>query len=158
LIAALSPAVLEELGLGPALRQLVARLRRYSAMRINLRVSSLEKVPRRIAAAAYRLVQECLNNAARHSSASSVNISVVSADEELRIDVVDDGTGFRVEEAVAKQGSFGLTGMSERVALLGGQFRADSRPGQGTRVSIRLPFQGRMESRTREVEGSYGQN
>jgi signal transduction histidine kinase len=154
LISALSPAVLEELGLGPALRQLVARLRRYTKTQINLRVGSLDEVPRQIAGAAYRLLQECLNNAIRHASASSVNISVNSVDEQLRMDVVDDGVGFRMEEAAAKQGSFGLTGMNERVALLGGQLRVDSRRGLGTKVSIELPSHGRMRNRSREVEGS----
>jgi signal transduction histidine kinase len=77
---------------------------------------------------------------------------VVSADEELRISVEDDGIGFHVEEALAKPGSFGLTGMNERVALLGGKLQVDSRPRRGTRVSIRLPLRGRRDDGAREVE------
>jgi signal transduction histidine kinase len=152
LISALSPAVLEELGLGSALRQLAARLRRYSKLQVKLHVASLREVPGQIASAAYRLLQECLNNVARHSSAACVNISVVSADEELRISVEDDGVGFHVEEALAKPGSFGLTGMNERVALLGGELQVNSRPRRGTRVSIRLPLRGRRDDGAREVE------
>jgi signal transduction histidine kinase len=152
LISALSPAVLEELGLGSALRQLVARLRRYSKVQVRLHVTSLREVPGQIASAAYRLLQECLNNVARHSSATCVNISVVSADGELRICVADDGVGFHVEEALAKPGSFGLTGMHERVALLGGRLQVESRPRRGTRVSIRLPLRGRRDAGAREVE------
>jgi len=90
--------------------------------------------------AIYRLVQECLNNVARHSSALNVNISVTSADERIRLCVEDDGVGFQVEEAVAKRGSFGLAGMRERVALFGGKFQVTSQPGQGTRVCIALPL------------------
>ena len=140
LIAALSPAVLEELGLAAALRQLANRLRRLHRMQIRLQAGPLRDVPRQVAIAAYRIVQECLNNVLRHSSASSVNISVVSADGELRLQVEDDGVGFRVEEALMKSGSFGLAGMSERASLLGGEFRVESRPRRGTRVWISLPI------------------
>jgi len=152
LIAALSPAVLEELGLGAALHQLANRLRRLDRMQIRLQAGQLRDVPRQVAIAAYRIVQECLNNALRHSSASSVNISVVSTDGELRLQVEDDGVGFRVDEALLKSGSFGLAGMSERASLLGGEFRIESRPRRGTRVWISLPIREAQGSRTREVE------
>jgi signal transduction histidine kinase len=70
----------------------------------------------------------------------------------LRLSVEDDGVGFSVQEALTKRGSFGLAGMSERVALLGGEFHVTSRPGRGTRVSIELPIHGRRGNRPREVE------
>lgn len=152
LISALSPAVLEELGLEAALRQLATRLRRFQRMQVRLHVTPLRDLPQQVASVGYRLMQECLNNVARHSSATLVNISVVSADEELRLCVEDDGVGFRVEEALAKRGSLGLAGMAERVALLGGEFHVTSRPGRGTRVSIELPIRGRRGHQPREVE------
>jgi signal transduction histidine kinase len=152
LISALSPAVLEDLGLAAALRQLANRLGRLHGMQIRLRAGPLRDVPRQVAIASYRIVQECLNNALRHSSASNVNISVVSADGEMRLQVEDDGVGFRVEEALMKSGSFGLAGMSERASLLGGEFRIESRPRRGTRVWISLPIPEGRGSRTREVE------
>ena len=152
LIAALSPAVLEELGLGSALRQLAARLRRLHKMQVRLHVGPLKDLPPHTASAVYRLVQECLSNVARHSIASCVNISVDSADGELRLSVEDDGVGFSVQEALTKRGSFGLAGMSERVALLGGEFHVTSRPGRGTRVSIELPIHGNRGNKPREVE------
>jgi signal transduction histidine kinase len=143
LISALSPAVLEELGLAPALRHLAARLRRLHTAQVKLRVAAVADVPKETACALYRLVQECLNNVARHSSAEHVNISVTSADGGLRLCVEDDGVGFRVEEALARPGSFGLAGMSERVTLLGGKFHVESQRGRGTRVLIELPIPGR---------------
>jgi signal transduction histidine kinase len=152
LIAALSPAVLEELGLGSAIRQLATRLRRLHKMQVRLHVTPLRDLPSQTASAVYRLVQECLNNVARHSSASCVNISVDSADEELRLSVEDDGVGFCVQEAQAKRGSLGLAGMSERVALLGGELHVTSRPGRGTRVLIELPIRGKRGNKPREVE------
>jgi signal transduction histidine kinase len=132
LIAALSPAVLEQLGLGAAMRQLVNRFRRLHPIRVKLLLSRLGRLPQHTEIIVYRLVQECCNNIAKHSAASSVNISVSSADGWVRLAVEDNGVGFRVEEALARKDSFGLSGMRERVALLGGRFEIRSHPKNGT--------------------------
>ncbi len=146
LIAALSPAVLAQLGLGAALRQLVSRFRRLHPCRVRLHLSRLGGLSQKIEVIVYRLVQECCNNIAKHSSATNVNISVACADGVLRLQVEDNGVGFRVEEAFAKRESFGLAGLSERVTLLGGKFDVYSRPAtpgakgrSGTKISIELP-------------------
>ncbi len=152
LIAALSPAVLEQLGLGPALRQLAKRFRRLSKMEVRLHAKPLRDLPAATASALYRLAQECLNNVARHSSASCVNISVDYADGQVRLMVEDDGVGFNLQEALSRRGSFGLAGMRERVALLGGEFQVSSRPGRGARVSIQLPVPAKRGHPPREVE------
>jgi signal transduction histidine kinase len=94
----------------------------------------------------YRLVQECCSNIARHSAASKVNISLRTADGVLRVRVEDDGVGFRLDEALARRESFGLAGMRERVAIVGGRFALDSRPGRGSCVSIELPLPEKRES------------
>jgi signal transduction histidine kinase len=150
LISALSPAVLEQLGLGAALRQLVNRFRRLHPMRVRLSLGRLGRVPQQTEVILYRLVQECCNNIGKHSAATSVNISVSSTDGKVRLAVEDNGVGFQVEEALARRDSFGISGMRERVALLGGQFEVISFPvgtrskrtqrGRGTRVSISLPI------------------
>ncbi len=156
LIAALSPAVLEQLGLGAALRQLVNRFRRLHPIRVRLLLGRLgRRLPQHTEIIVYRLVQECCNNIAKHSGASNVNISVSSADGWVRLAVEDNGVGFKVEEALARKDSFGLSGMRERVALLGGRFEIKSHPstgaaggntqfgrgkkGHGTKISITLP-------------------
>lgn len=151
LIAALSPAVLEQLGLGAALRQLVNRFRRLQPIRVRLQLSRLGRLPQHTEIIVYRLVQECCNNVAKHALASSVNISVSSADGWVRLAVEDNGVGFKVEEALARKDSFGLSGMRERVALLGGRFEVKSYPqdgnepldrrnkGRGTKIIISLP-------------------
>jgi signal transduction histidine kinase len=126
LIAALSPAVLEQLGLGAALRQLISRFSRLSTARVKLSLSRMGKVPKKTEVIVYRLVQECMNNIAKHSQASHVNISLESADGYLRLTVEDDGIGFEVEEALSRRDSYGLAGLRERVALLGGRFYIDS--------------------------------
>jgi signal transduction histidine kinase len=155
LIAALSPAVLEQLGLGAALRQLVNRFRRLHPSRVRLLLGRLGRLPQYTEVIVYRLVQECCNNIAKHSGADNVNISVSSADGWVRLAVEDNGVGFAVEEALARKDSFGLSGMRERVALLGGRFEVQSYPrsgsrvrqlasdrrkkGRGTRISVTLP-------------------
>ena len=143
LIAALSPAVLEQLGLGAALRQLVNRFQRLHPCRVRLQISKMGALPQQVEIIAYRLVQECFNNIGKHSAASHVNISLSSADGWLKLAVEDNGIGFRVEEALAKRDSFGMSGMRERVALLGGKFYVESRmegPKRGTKISIELPI------------------
>ncbi len=143
LIAALSPAVLEQLGLGAALRQLVNRFQRLHPCRVRLQLSKMGSLPQRIEVIAYRLVQECFNNIGKHSAATHVNISLASADGNLKVGVEDNGVGFHVQEALAKRESFGLSGMRERVALLGGKFQVESRSEgtkKGTKISIELPI------------------
>jgi signal transduction histidine kinase len=144
LIAALSPAVLEQLGLGAALRQLINRFQRlHSSCRVKLQLSKMGSLPHQLEIISYRLVQECFNNIGKHSGATLVNISLVSADGVLKLGVDDNGVGFSVEEALGKRESFGLSGMRERVALLGGTFHVESRteaPKRGTKISIELPI------------------
>jgi signal transduction histidine kinase len=147
LIAALSPAVLEQLGLGAALRQLVNRFRRLNPIRVKLVVSRLGRLPQGTEIIVYRLVQECFNNIAKHSQATSVNISVSSADGVVRLNVTDNGIGFEVVEAFARRDSFGLSGMRERVTLLGGQLEVISHPQEkhsarrrGTKISALIPI------------------
>ena len=132
LIAALSPAVLEQLGLGAALRQLVNRFQRLHPIRVKLQLAKMGRLPQQTEMIAYRLVQECFNNIGKHSGARSVNISVSSADGLLRLTVEDNGVGFKVEEALAGSESFGMSGMRERVALLGGRFEIRSYPKNGS--------------------------
>ncbi|HEU0119753.1 MAG TPA: GAF domain-containing sensor histidine kinase [Bryobacteraceae bacterium] len=128
LIAALSPAVLEQLGLGAALRQLVNRFLQVSKAQVRLSLHRLGPLPKKTEMIVYRLVQECFNNIAKHSRAKTVNLSVTTVDGYLKLVVDDNGIGFDVEEALARRDSFGLSGMRERVALLGGTFQIESNP------------------------------
>ena len=149
LIAALSPAVLEQLGLGAALRQLANRFRRLHPIRVKLQLGRLARLPQGPEIILYRLVQECFNNIAKHSRATAVNVSVSSADEEVRLKVEDNGVGFNIDEAFARRDSYGLSGMRERVALLGGCFEIQSWPVQ------QIPATGRKKSRGTKVMISF---
>lgn len=152
LIAALSPAVLDQLGLPAALRQLLNRFRNAHSAKTKLHIGKLGQLPRQLEIIAYRLTQECLNNIAKHSSCAHVNLSLTSADSCLKLTVEDDGVGFKVEDAVNKPGSFGLAGIRERVAFMGGRCEITSHPRQpeaknpvrsGTRIHVELPIQSR---------------
>ncbi len=140
IVAALSPAVLERLGLASALRQLVARFRKSYPGRVRLRISGAsEPLPRESQEVVYRVAQECLQNVAKHSQASSVNLSLHVADKSIRLSVLDNGAGFHAETARARPTSFGLAGMRERAALLGGTLVIRTAPGKGTGVILELP-------------------
>jgi signal transduction histidine kinase len=150
LIADLSPVILEQFGLESALRQLVKRFEGGFKCHVRLNVTKVTGLPPKLQMVIYRIIQECCNNISKHSRASNVNILVSSADEVLSLQVLDDGIGFEVEEALSKKDSFGLAGIRERVALLGGKFQLNSRylPGRkrvgsglrGTQVKVQLPI------------------
>lgn len=158
LIGALSPAVLEQMGLAAALRQLAARFRQIHPAEVRVQIPRRLELPRKMEILIYRLVQEALNNAAKYSRASHVNLVVESADGVLRLTVEDDGVGFDVAEGLARQDCYGLSGLQERVALMGGVLEVESvrRSGEpeeaaasgeqtagkrpGTRIVVTLPL------------------
>jgi len=146
LIAALSPSVLQQLGLAAAIRQLGHHLERVKPIRVRLRIGDLPDLPKQVQLIAYRILQECCNNIVKHSEATSVNILVCFADGRLGLKVEDNGIGFDPGAASATGDSFGIAGMRERVALLGGAFEIQSRSSKdrrsrrkGTTIGILLP-------------------
>ncbi len=150
LIADLSPAVLEQFGLEAALRQLAKRLESVLFCHVSLVTENVHGLPPKLQTVIYRIIQECCNNISKHSSAANVNILVSSADGVLSVQVKDDGIGFAVEKAFLKKDSFGLSGVRERVALLGGKFELVSRQMSkqykdrarraGTSIRVELPI------------------
>ncbi len=139
LISALSPNVLEELGLPASIRQFVTTFSRTFAGRVRVRMSGIEKLPRGSQIMLYRLVQECFTNVIKHSQAQAVALEVGRKNGHIQLKIQDDGVGFDPSEAARKRDSFGLTGMRERVALLGGEIDIQSGLGKGTKVQIAIP-------------------
>ncbi len=138
LIAELRPAALDHLGLEPALASLVQRTATTTGLEIDaeIDIASDERLAPELETTVYRIVQEALTNIGKHARAHSVSLSVRCVDHELRLSVIDDGTGF---DPQASTGGFGLTGMRERVELAGGELRVEPRESEGTVVSARLP-------------------
>ena len=139
LISALSPNVLEELGLPASIRQFVTTFSRTFAGRVRVRMSGLDKLPQGSQIMLYRLVQECFSNVIKHSQAQTVALDVGRKNGLIHLKIQDNGVGFDTTEAARKRDSFGLTGMRERVALLGGQIDIQSNLGKGTKVQIAIP-------------------
>lgn len=134
----LRPGMLDELGLAPALHELVYNWRqRNRGVSSSVRVAEdLGELSETVAVAAYRIVQECLTNVSRHAGARRVTLGVVRDADELLLEIGDDGCGFDPANGV---GGYGLAGMRERVQGLGGSFVLESAAGAGTRLRIRLP-------------------
>lgn len=139
-IAALSPAVVERLGLVAALRQLAARFRQQQSAAVSLRISrGIAGLSGEAQEAVYRVAKEALQNVFKHSQATSVKLLLVSTDKKIRLSIRDDGAGFSPQRAEGRPLSFGLSGMRERAALLGGTLLLRSAPGKGATVILELP-------------------
>jgi signal transduction histidine kinase len=138
----LLPSVLDDLGLEPALRWLVARHTRQTGLSIQLYIDSLDKrLPPNLEIACFRVAQEALTNALRHAQAEQVLIELQRKEGRVQLVVRDDGVGFDVHAALerATNGeSLGLLGMRERVSLAGGQIDILSTPGHGSEVRARF--------------------
>jgi two-component system, NarL family, sensor histidine kinase UhpB len=143
---ALSPAVLEELGLVSALRWLIGSFKRGHGLEVVSEVAEIDALfpePHRVTI--YRVVQEALANIDRHARASSATVSIRLRDREVDFVVADDGRGFDPDEARGREPAekgVGLTTMGQRVRMMGGVFQLSSRPGQGTRIRFSLPLGG----------------
>ena len=87
----------------------------------------------------YRVVQEALSNAVRHSQARTIEVNMAVADGVLQVRVQDDGQGFDAQERALSGGGMGLTGMRERASLVGGDLSITSEPGEGTTVDLQIP-------------------
>ena len=137
----LSPPLIDEAGLEPALRWYAERQSSAGRLPVTVRVVGCQRASREVEITAFRIVQEAVTNALRHADASAIEI-VVECDGELMIDVRDDGRGFdvtRTLEASRKGASLGLAGLCERATLVGG--RCDIRSGaDGTSIRARLPL------------------
>jgi signal transduction histidine kinase len=158
-IFALRPIELSQLGFAGALRRFVTEFADQQVWELDLALGNLPPdLPHALELAAFRFVQEALNNTAKHAHARHVAVALRAIDDGLQILVRDDGVGFDPgANSDAPSTSLGLRQMRERAAALDGRLTILSRPGQGTEVRVWLPLRyapaapARFESRaTRE--------
>jgi len=138
----LRPTALDDLGLEPALRQLVADWQVRTGIPTNFQTTGLaaERFPQATETALFCVVQEALTNIARHAAAQRVGVIVALRDGHAVVIVEDDGRGFDMQRAVPpSSGKLGLIGMWERVTLAGGTLEIETHPNQGTTVYARIP-------------------
>jgi two-component system sensor histidine kinase UhpB len=135
----LRPRILDDLGLLRALDALVESLEEHArALRIRSSVpAALPRLAPEAELAAYRIAQEALTNAVRHSDASQIHLTVAAAGGGLTLSVADDGAGPPPNE---REGA-GMRGMRERAFAIGATLTIDSMPGSGVRVQLELPLQ-----------------
>jgi len=133
----LRPTALDDLGLFAALDGLFKRFSKQTNIVVRHNINPLHdrRFDRIIETTIFRITQEALTNAARHSGASEVRISLILNPTHLWLEIEDTGKGFKLEE-MDMGVSTGLSGMSERVGLAGGNFKIQSAPGEGTLILV----------------------
>ena len=146
----LRPSILDDLGILATISWFCREVEEtYSGIRIEKRININEDdVPDSLRIVIYRLLQEALNNMAKHSQANLVHLVLERMDENIEMKVMDNGVGFEMEEVRSEERSkvgLGLASMKERVKLSGGSFSVESKKGVGTTVRASWPL-GRLKA------------
>jgi signal transduction histidine kinase len=139
----LRPTVLDDLGWIPAIRLLAEGVSQRANLTIQIKSTIAGRLPGPTEIVLYRIVQEALTNAAKHSKASRVWIRIGRKNHLFCCSIDDDGVGFNVRavESDCRRKGLGLIGMQERLSAIGGTLSIDSEPGRGTKILIQLPME-----------------
>jgi signal transduction histidine kinase len=138
----LRPAVLDDLGLIPALHSFMKNFTARTGVRAYLKAfAGLEQLDAARRTVLFRIAQESLTNVARHAQASQVEVRIQKLPASVRMEIKDDGKSFHVERQMGSKGNkrLGLLGMRERVEMVGGAFCIESAPAHGTTVRVDIP-------------------
>ncbi|PDW02578.1 sensor histidine kinase [Candidatus Viridilinea mediisalina] len=137
----LRPALLDDLGLLPALGWFLDRYVPRTGIKVDLRHSGIERrFPSELETTAYRTIQEALTNVARHAGVDQAKVRIFASAEQLVVQVSDDGIGFASTTLANTATSGGLSGMRERIQLIGGTLSIEAQPGEGTEITAELPL------------------
>lgn len=152
IVAALAPVELDDDALAAALQRMLDRIRDETGLQGELHVDdSMPILPTEVEVALLRTAQSALANVRLHARASRVIMSLIDADDSVRLDIIDDGTGFDQpawEQDADAGSSYGLRFMRARLRELGGGLDIESTPGEGTALSIHLPIRPGQASAT----------
>jgi len=135
----LRPMVLDDLGWLAAIEFLASAVSERTLIPVLVRSSVTQRLPAAVETALYRVVQEALTNATRHSGATLIRVEIDQDQDGLRGIIGDDGVGFEVERCV-RNGGLGLKGMHERLGALGGSLHVVSAPGRGAEIRFKVPM------------------
>jgi PAS domain S-box-containing protein len=137
LIFELRPPVLEEDGLVEAVRTRLELVEARSGIKASLQVVGNPQIPKNVETELYRVIQEALNNILKHAKATQVNVKIVRDHKRFQLTIQDNGAGFD-PTLVEKSGGLGYQIIQERVHQIGGSFRVEAAPQQGTALTIEL--------------------
>jgi PAS domain S-box-containing protein len=135
----LRPPTLDRTGLGPALRDLLDRMRNETGIDFALDDRLAIEAASDVRIEVYRIAQEAIANVRKHSRATHVDVVLQRVEKGVHVRVADNGAGFDVAGRSAQPGHLGLIAMRERATIAGGWWTVDSRPGAGTAVDFWLP-------------------
>ena len=134
----LRPAALDDFGLVPAVERLAGTVREQSELRIDFEAQlGVKRLPTEVETALYRVVQEALTNIVKHAAARHVSIVLARKAGAVVAVIEDDGSGF--DPRRTRGDALGLSGMKERMVLVGGQLRVESASGAGTTLVAEVP-------------------
>jgi len=142
IIGKLSPLVLQELGLVAAIRKEAKDMAKATGVKARVLIADdVGRLAPGTEQAIYRVVQEALHNVSKHAKAQNVTVQVEREDSKVHVLVEDDGVGIQGQGRgnSRERQTFGLAGMKERIAMLGGVSRVISTKGKGTRIEITVP-------------------
>jgi signal transduction histidine kinase len=139
----LTPVLLSDLGLAPALRYLCEGLAQRSQLQINIDPVPGQRLPRRIETTLYQVAKEALHNAVKHAQATAVWIVFQRTSDSIYCRIRDNGKGFDTASIAVRQGEqgFGLMGIRERLSIVGGHLQINSASGCGTELAISIPVE-----------------
>jgi signal transduction histidine kinase len=136
----LHPSKLDHLGLAAAIKSLCEQINAGGKLRVYLHQESFpEMLPKDITLCLFRIAQETLRNAVKHSHASHVRVHVQMSGDVVRLNVIDDGLGFDMRSPSFAEG-LGFVSMRERLRLVGGNLEISSQRAQGTRIEVTIPL------------------
>jgi signal transduction histidine kinase len=139
LVSGLRPPVLDEFGIVPAIEHLIEESGGAEGPQVRFVAKGrFRRLARPLETAIFRIVQESLSNARRHSHSRLVDVELAREDQTVRVSVRDWGVGFDPRQV--DEHHFGLRGIRERARLLGGEAAIDAAPGKGTWIRVRLPI------------------
>jgi PAS domain S-box-containing protein len=140
----LMPSVLDDFGLGPGLQSLCEQFSKHTGLKVSFNEHGLsERLTPDVEIGLYRIVQEALNNVAKHAEAKEVEVQIVRHSNRLRLTIEDDGKGMDAGLPARKPrggGGTGLVSMRERASSFSGSFVIDSSIGKGTLINVEIPM------------------
>jgi signal transduction histidine kinase len=144
LVADLRPAQLDDLGLVPALHWLTDEWRNRLHLDVRIQITGQrQRLSPEMETVLFRITQEALTNVAKHANAQHTDVKLAFGNDQVELNIEDNGRGMTPEQMNRRQvrhQGWGLAGIQERAALVGGTFSIDSAPGRGTRLTVHIPL------------------